>query len=563
MKKKLCLLNVLAISTTMLAGPSFAKTLNFRTVVNNGDKMPNSESNFNAYNQPSVNKGGQVVFRARSKSGKSGGQPTKGIYTRNMSVAGSIVKMRADTSTQIPDPNNNSATLIETPSFPRIDRNSSSYAFRGMSKPVWTYTPEGGEETKIGTTGLYMAPHAKLKTGASQLGVVPEFVYFAVPGESQVLKFDMFPGAPSPDGTKVGFKGNYSVPAPTSEDPEATISKTGVYYRDIKNDDKKGVSPLSTVLVVNSDTVIPNGDGVTKFGSAAPPSTAGNKIVFAGFDNEETPSLGGIYLAKMKPGSGLKTMVSFGGQVPGEPTGTTFNRLNEALSFNGRFIAFWGAWGSETTSKTLVCPTDGNKDLIAYCLAHDNYKVVQIPVNQGFFVADIVSGKMKMIARTTRDNFSDFLYWNYSGHPPGSTETTEDMEPPRWRNSSFIAVDQFTNAYSAAIGVRAAFKGTRTNVYNSEGILNAKVDGIYLAESGRLSLDRHFVVVETKMKGELIDKEVAEMGTSIDPLLVTSLGIERDGLRGPWLTFNASMANGDASVSWAGIYGTKLAPIAH
>ena len=58
-----------------------ASNVKFRTVVNNGMTMPGSENTFNAYNQPSVNKYGQVVIRARSKGGGEGGQPTKGIYS--------------------------------------------------------------------------------------------------------------------------------------------------------------------------------------------------------------------------------------------------------------------------------------------------------------------------------------------------------------------------------------------------------------------------------------------------------------------------------------------------
>jgi hypothetical protein len=303
-----------------------------------------------------------------------------------MKVSGSKPKSRANNGTLVPQPNNTDATIIETPSFPRMDRNSGSFAFRGMSKPVWTYTPEGGEETKIGTTGLYMSPKDQLITGVNQLGVVPEFSYFAVPNEALSLKFDMFPGAPSPVGDIVTFKGNYTVPAPTAENPDATIGKTGVYFRHTKNDGKKKKTPFPNVLVANTDTVIPNGDGITKFGSTAPPSAAGKSMVFAGFDNEETPSMGGIYLAPLVDAPVLTTLVGFGGQVPGLPEGTTFNRLSEGISFNGRYAAFWGAWGSQTRTKILTCPTDGNKDLIAYCLQHDNNKEVQVPVNQGFFV---------------------------------------------------------------------------------------------------------------------------------------------------------------------------------
>ena len=30
-------------------------------------------------------------------------------------------------------------------------------------------------------------------------------------------------------------------------------------------------------------------------------------------------------------------------------------------------MGFWGAWGAETRTVRLYCPTEGNKDRIAYC----------------------------------------------------------------------------------------------------------------------------------------------------------------------------------------------------
>ena len=507
-----------------------------------------------AYNQPSVNKYGQVVIRARSKGGGEGGQPTKGIHSRKMKVNGSKAKSRSDNGTLVPQPNNTSATIVETPSFPRMDRNSGSFAFRGMSKPVWTYTPEGGEETKIGTTGVYMSPKDQLITGINQLGVVPEFSYFAVPNEALPLKFDMFPGAPSPVGNIVTFKGNYTVPVPTAENPEATIGKTGVYFRNTKNDGKKKKTPLPNVLVANTDTIIPNGDGLTKFGSTAPPSAAGKNMVFAGFDNEETPSMGGIYLAPLVEGPTLIPLVVYGGQVPGQPEGTTFNRLSEGVSFNGRYAAFWGAWGTQMRTKILTCPTDGNKELIAYCLKHDDNKEVQVPINQGFFVTDIKKGVTVPIAMTTLDGFEDFLYWNYSGHVPGGSEPDEegeDAEAPRWRNATFVAVDQYN---PSTVRFRSVFKGTKAEL-NSKGL---PLQGIYLANGPQPSLDSHIALVDTNTLGSAVDPSVAAMSSDTDPLVVTAVGIERDGLRANWLAFNSSMANADASVSWAGVYVSNL-----
>ncbi len=87
-------------------------------------------------------------------------------------------------------------------------------------------------------------------------------------------------------------------------------------------------------------------------------------MVFAGFDIEEAPTLGGIYLAPLNGTTQppLRTLVSIGERVPGENNQARFNRLGEGVSFDGRFVAFWGAWGAETKTLNLVCRTEGNAD---------------------------------------------------------------------------------------------------------------------------------------------------------------------------------------------------------
>ena len=123
-------------------------------VVNNNDLMPGTERNFNSYNQPSVNKRGLVVIRARSRGGEGGGgggggsgeqgnQPIHGIYTRDMGVAASPIVRILDRTTLVPQPNNLDTTFVETPSFPRIDMLSDTIATRGNHQPVWTYVPDG------------------------------------------------------------------------------------------------------------------------------------------------------------------------------------------------------------------------------------------------------------------------------------------------------------------------------------------------------------------------------------------------------------------------------------
>ena len=253
------------------ASAPFLNDLPWYTVVNNGDVMPDSTKKFNAYNQPSVNNLGDVVFRARSKGGDGGGGegeslissaaeggggseaaggPTRGIYKRCMWLNGVIAPPEnpilkiADVESVVPQPNNTKygsslASFNEFPAFPRSDFNSEAIATRGQSQPVYTYTLPDGTDTKVGTSGIYTLLGAayptapgRFVTGASQLGNVPGFSYFQVPGVVPSTKFDQFPGSPAiTNSTKIAFKGNYSVPDPS--DPTKTIGKTGVYWRNV------------------------------------------------------------------------------------------------------------------------------------------------------------------------------------------------------------------------------------------------------------------------------------------------------------------------------------------
>jgi hypothetical protein len=57
------------------------------------------------------------------------------------------------------------------------------------------------------------------------------------------------------------------------------------------------------------------------------------------------------------------------------------------------------------------------------------------------------------------------------------------------------------------------------------------------------------------MAGTLLDSQALETETGT-PLPVTSLGLERDSLRGRWLAITAGMGNGE--IGWGGIYVTRL-----
>jgi hypothetical protein len=152
-----------------------------------------------------------------------------------------------------------------------------------------------------------------------------------------------------------------------------------------------------------------------------------------------------------------------------------------------------------------------------------------------------------VIAKTPTD-YDNFLYWNFSGHVPGSMEEA-DGEPARWRNAAFVAVSGRVAGTGASFHV--AFKARTGDVVS--GIYVNTVDGIYLAQGpGRSQI---VTVVETGMDGTLLDPEAIDADTGAG-LPVTEMGIERDGLRSDTLVINASM--GSEETGWAGIYLTNV-----
>ncbi len=519
--------------------------LHWSKAVNNLDNIPGTETKFNSYNQPSLNAAGLMVFRARSKGPN---QPMSGIFTKDLANPGAAIQAVATRLTTVPAPNNTTyppddllSTFIEFPSIPRIGMWTTTVATRGNAQPVWTYQVDGAD-TKAGTTGIFANPGGELMTGVSLLGAVPAptvpelganyFPFFAVPGAPPGTKFDVFPGSPSvTDHQVITFKGNYT----------DGVGKTGVYFRDLLAEN--GHAPVQ--LVANTATIIPNlPDGVSgiPFGSTAPPSAHGCEMVFAGYDNEEAPTYGGLYLAKLVPNPSLTTLVGIGDPVPGE-TDQAFTQFGEALAFDGRYVAFWGAWGTAMKTIWLDGPTDGNKDLLAYHrdFVGDNFPV-QVPVNQGVFVHDTRSGLTQRMARTG-DGLDDFLFWTFSGRPPGVGESDDtDGELPRWRASAFVAV-------SGGPGntVSVAFK-SRTGLLDpvEHSYINP-VDGIYLGDGSAVT-----VLLDTTMNGQGLDP-AAPVGSKI-----SALSIEREGLRGRWLGVSATMLNATTTESLAGIYSTKL-----
>lgn len=513
--------------------------LQWHTVVNNSFTIPNSSANFSSYSQPSINSDGLIAFRARS----TGGRRATGIYIRKANT-GKVLAI-ADLMTEVPYPNNLGADFQEFSSFPRIAENADNVAFAGLHKPVYRYVLPSGEETRTGTTGIYVRLGTDLLlNGASMLAPVPGFEYFGVPGYKD-LPFSVFPGgaAITDDGTVV-FKANFTV---NNEE------QTGIFFRRLINTPGGGTDVVG--VVATSMMEIPNQppSGIYKeltFDSTAPPSVSGNNVAFLGLDNEMDPHAGGIYLAEIKDGAPFEAIVEIGSPPPGlERIVPALTRLGEGLSFNGRYIAFWGAWGNEMRTLRLNCPEDGNPDIVAYCRGGDPnsqfdeetgnwYQNQQVPENQGIFLYDVIARQTYLVADNL-NGFADFQFWVYSGKVPGSGGGADiDAEPPRWRSSAFAAVSNSNVVFKA-----------RTAIQGKDGTYWEPKDGLYMVDpvNGKPML----IVAETGMDGALFDPALTP-GT----MPVTELGIERDGFRGRRLAITLGMGNEEAG--WGGIYFTVV-----
>lgn len=506
----------------------------WRVAANHAQLVPGTAVPFNSYNQPAVNERGVVVFRARSRGGD--GQPATGIFTRDIAAAGPLRTLFSRGST-VPQPNNALyngalASFNEFPSVPRIDAKSDTIATRGQSRPVWVYTLDG-LDTRTGTAGVYLNVRGGSVTGASMLGDVPGFEYFQVP-LPQVpagTGFDQFPGAPSVTlGEVVAFKGNFISDG---------IGRTGVFHRSILANG--GVSPVQAIA--SSFTPIPGVAPAVNFGSTAPPSAAGKYVVFAGYDNEDQPTAGGLYRHRLGTATGrLETVVAIGDAVPGAP-GQRFRSFGEALSLSsdGNQVLFWGTWGTATRTVPLQCPAEGSAPMQAYCLSVTPPGTTrEVPVNQGFFVRDMEKRTLVPVA-TTGATLVDFMYWNFSGRVPGQGggDEAEDIEEPaRWRTATFGALSWDDETGQAVVKARSG-----------DG-----QDGLYSSVVKNKRASAPLALLKTGQSAVTLDA-AAPAGS-----LITSLGLERDGFRGKWLAITAGMlaGTGTEETTWGGVYVAKM-----
>jgi hypothetical protein len=252
-------------------------------------------------------------------------------------------------------------------------------------------------------------------------------------------------------------------------------------------------------------------------------------------------------------------------------------------------VGFWGAWGDATRTVRLYCPEEGNRARRDYCnhagdFAPDPetgeirgdpnsecndtsdprypelcYQERQVPIQQGILVYDAdapVGGRLSLLARTGPGaKFDDFVYWNYSGAPPGVGEGEADAEPPRFRSSAFLAV----SASPSPPDIRVAFLGRRGDLDPVTNTYDDPLDGIYLATGpGQGTIT---TLIQTGMAGTILDEEAVwdddeDPVTPDVPLPIATLALERDAFRGNWLAISASM--GVEEAGWAGIYLTNL-----
>ena len=159
-------------------------------------------------------------------------------------------------------------------------------------------------------------------------------------------------------------------------------------------------------------------------------------------------------------------------------------------------------------------------------------------------MADTQSGTITKVARTG-ETIADFVYWTFSGKPPGvggSEEESDDGELPRWRSSAFVSVSQDLNG-----AFLAAFKARQGQLDPVENSYINPVDGIFVGNSAQV-----VSLLDTTQNGSLLDPAAPEGS------LISALAIERESFRGTWLAVTATMLEPVSSESLAGIYLTNF-----
>ena len=426
----------------------------------------------------------------------------------------------------------------EFPSVPRIDSGSDTIATRAQSQPVWTFTLADGSDTRTGTAGVYANPQGLPTTAASMVGDVPGFEYFQVPIAEVApgTGFDQFPGSPAvTERNTIVFKGNFAA---------GGVGKTGVFYRDIFANG--GVSPID--VIASSYTPIPGSPSKT-FGSTAPPSAAGKYVVFAGYDNEAKPTLGGIYRAQTGQQADQARESRLRRRPGARRGGQKFKTFGEAvsLSSNGRHVLFWGTWGTETYDVRVFCPNEGNAAVRAYCqkVTGIGGMVMKVPVHQGFFVSDMQLGTIVPIAKTGSDGLKDFIYWNFSGRAPGHG---------RWRGGT-ARTSRNRLAGARRRLARCPQPASRACRRSRRAPSTART-----ASTSATSCHRSWANIVTLLETGMPGSRRGSRRPRSEPTS-RRVGIERDGFRGQWLAVTVGMAaegGSEEESGWAGVYTARF-----
>ena len=380
-----------------------------------------------------------------------------GVYARAATTAASPLQTVAAVGGAVPAPNNLDGDFTEFPSIPRIDDTGNMIATRGQSVPVWSYTPDGGVETKVGTSGIYATVNGTLTTGASLLGAVPGFEQFSVPGITPAGRFDQFPGAPAVDGTTIVFKGNYT---------DGDAGETGVFFRD--------AAVAASADAAHRQLRHPDPQPARR----GRPTRHGRVRLHGA--TERRGRHGGLHR------SGHRGGTDPGWRLPGT------HRRGPGARATGRASAIrcraWhrptcsprsvrasrstagsspsGVHGARPSRSRSSAPRTATRTCspTATTTYPDGY-VADAPVHQGIFIHDTVTDTTSAVATSdsldAEAQFDTFQYWTFSGKPPtdgtgGDEGGDESQELPRWRSSAFAAVS------GSGVGVQGGLQGDRT-----------------------------------------------------------------------------------------------------
>lgn len=510
--------------------------LAWQTVANGKSTLPGTTTPFATFGPASINTSGMAVFKGVSVLATSQGSgetsATTGLYTADLSNGGKLAKV-ADIATLVPDPNKLTygQTLAKFggfPSFPKIDAFSSFVGFNATHPPVISLPNSG----KAGSAGIYSNPGGTLKTGVGLFvqDTTTTYPYFANPDTGAA--FGAFPASPSVvKGNTLVFKADYL---------NGTAVVNGIYYRDLMAE--SGQSLVQRVASVA--TSIPNMTTTTRFGYFGAPAAVSNTAVFVGYNKKDAPTAGGIYSALLGSEDPLLTpLVTIGMPVPGGAETDSFTLFGDAVSYDGRFVGFWGAWGSDTTNLHVTC-SEPEEAMQAFCLTNfPNGYDAKVPAHQGMFVYDTQSSTLTAVAQTGT-GFTDFTYWPFVGTLPeegaptstggGETETEVPLEPPAFVLSpSIVVANPSGDAYQVVFKAKS---GSLNGIYMTTGPDSSPIT----------------TVLDTTMLGNAVD------GSSNSTSNINRLTLEREGMRGSWLVIGATLHDNAANTDASGIYATSV-----